>query len=458
MTLEHKASPMKLLIALFLLASACIAEDPDVVPAYGPAIPGHEMQGEHLLGGLDDYPVDGESFVVSKHGNRGLANVSVAVVGAELQTSDGLTPIGIALPTPDGNTLHIVNVLAKSGDEPTRYLLGLTIGADTFDPCGGEAAIPIAGHFSATDEHLEPDDDLTFSCERGVAYKCRKWGYIAGSDPQSDEWDVNQACVYMAKASYCLDGISSTREGTQIGMFDRAGIRAGFPQLPMTWEPWTLDTWPPPHGEFYVEAAWRSDDLPLCLSKARWASLPESPCGPALPDPRNDPGAKYCEELIAEGLIVQSGIDIINVSLFNDLPLDQWRTPAGDRVSTTRGFYDPSGGTIRPAAGMTYVGPSGVLLRERTAELDVSTVEEVHLYCTNATWQSCVVTTVPTKPSTHKTDRGIEGFVFKTSGPGRIALKLYNKASTGDYVTATTSPGFGYGPGTTIGYVIDSGE
>src|SRR5690349_4529389 len=139
---------MKNALAFMLLLAACVDADPDVVPAYGPAIPEHENQGQHLLGGLDDYPVDGESFVVSRNGKRGTQNMSVGVDGALLTTSDGLSPVGVTLQTPHNDTLQIVGILPADAEELLRYQLTLSIaGGAPFDPCDGEGAIPIAGHY-----------------------------------------------------------------------------------------------------------------------------------------------------------------------------------------------------------------------------------------------------------------------------------------------------------------------
>jgi hypothetical protein len=458
------AASMKHAFALCALLSACAVEDPAVEPAFGPPIPDHENQGQELLGGFDDFPIDGASYAVPAEGKLGATTYAISVNGIQLiGTSPGGSQIsgtdlvGLIFTATDGTLLKIDGTIATTPDDLARYVVLYSDddGASWSDPCEDEGAIPIAGHYSAADQHLEPDGDLTFSCKQGVAYKCANWDYRPGTTYGSDQWLLHETCTHFATADYCMTGGTATREGTAVSMFDRLGVRAAYPA---NWAPWHLQVWPPPNGEYYVEAAWFPNKLPKCLGKARWASMPTNPCGlNVLPDPRYDPGAKYCEDLIAEGTLTADEPWIISTSLYNDLKLWRWRTPGGDQVTTTRGYYDPGGGTQAPATGMTFVAGSDVLLRELTTEIDPGDVEEVRLYCTTNTWQHCVLTTVGTQPGSHGYDRGIEGYVFLRSGPNRRALKLYNNAA-GDYVTSTVQPGLGYGNGTVVGYVIRAPE
>jgi hypothetical protein len=79
----------------------------------------------------------------------------------------------------------------------------------------------------------------TFACTSGVLAKCaRNWGYkpwkqvTTASGPVSLQ-PLHQACTRAARADYCGDGISHTRNGTLIDLFDRYGLNvreqvAGF--------------------------------------------------------------------------------------------------------------------------------------------------------------------------------------------------------------------------------------
>ena len=84
----------------------------------------------------------------------------------------------------------------------------------------------------------------TFSCPSGVIAKCvRGWGYkpwarlpagSQSSDGTAREIDLlplHLACVRAARADYCGDGTSHTRNGTLIDMFDRHGLNVPEDEL-----------------------------------------------------------------------------------------------------------------------------------------------------------------------------------------------------------------------------------
>lgn len=71
----------------------------------------------------------------------------------------------------------------------------------------------------------------TFSCPSGVIAKCvRGWGYKPWKTLHSpvcgdvDLQPLHQACTRAARADYCGDGTSYTREHTLIDMFDTCGL------------------------------------------------------------------------------------------------------------------------------------------------------------------------------------------------------------------------------------------
>jgi hypothetical protein len=71
----------------------------------------------------------------------------------------------------------------------------------------------------------------TFSCPRGVIAECaRDWGYKPWKTLDSAEYGdvsllpLHLACVRAARADYCGDGISHTRNGTLIDIADRYGF------------------------------------------------------------------------------------------------------------------------------------------------------------------------------------------------------------------------------------------
>lgn len=108
----------------------------------------------------------------------------------------------------------------------------------------------------------------TFSCQRGAVAKCaRSWGYKPWKTLASPEHGpvslqaLHAACTRAARADYCGDGVSHTREGIPIGMNDRYGfnaqaLRRGDVEA-------TFDE----HGAVRVHA-WRLPDLaPACRAE-----------------------------------------------------------------------------------------------------------------------------------------------------------------------------------------------
>lgn len=96
-------------------------------------------------------------------------------------------------------------------------------------------------------------DGYTFACTSGVIAKCaRDWGYkpwkrlVSKAGHHIDLRSLHQACVRAARADYCGDGISHTRDGTLIDMLDTYGlnvrdsgrdfhVEAGFAEAGATW-------------------------------------------------------------------------------------------------------------------------------------------------------------------------------------------------------------------------------
>jgi hypothetical protein len=77
----------------------------------------------------------------------------------------------------------------------------------------------------------------TFSCPRGAVAKCaRSWGYKPWKTLASPEHGMvslqplHAACTRAARADYCGDGESHTREGVLIGMSDRYGFNPPAPR------------------------------------------------------------------------------------------------------------------------------------------------------------------------------------------------------------------------------------
>ncbi|PCC71873.1 hypothetical protein SAMN02745121_03225 [Nannocystis exedens] len=91
------------------------------------------------------------------------------------------------------------------------------------DPTGAPTqAIPLANSWDlATGARIDDPGVVTFACRGAVLAKCVEWGYRPWAEVDGVSLaDHHQACTRMARADYCGDGTSHTRDGTPIDVFD----------------------------------------------------------------------------------------------------------------------------------------------------------------------------------------------------------------------------------------------
>lgn len=124
----------------------------------------------------------------------------------------------------------------------------------------------------------------TFSCSSGVIAKCaRVWGYKPWKTLMTDAGQavelepLHRACVRAARADYCGNGQSSTREGTQIDMVDIYGFNRRITGTGMRRE------------------ASFSPDGAVSIARTRW---PLAAASPACRLPRHMPGSDDPRALI----------------------------------------------------------------------------------------------------------------------------------------------------------------
>jgi hypothetical protein len=109
---------------------------------------------------------------------------------------------------------------------------------------------------------------FTFACTNAALGKCVMWGYprwLNKQECKSGSGCKNQAlaywheaCQYMVRADYCGNGLSHTKNGTTIDVYDPLGIqdRANV-------------------AGFSMEAEWRHDGA-HCISHTRWTKASDN--------------------------------------------------------------------------------------------------------------------------------------------------------------------------------------
>ena len=136
-------------------------------------------------------------------------------------------------------------------------------GIGTWQPmCGVDseerrAAIPLAATWDDRGNRIESSTLFSFGCTTGTVAKCYRWGYRPWLTGYGDLAATHWACTRMARADYCGNGTSHTREGTVINLWDNAPSpgpieREGAPPLGMLFE-----------------AGWSTTGA-VCLSHGRW--------------------------------------------------------------------------------------------------------------------------------------------------------------------------------------------
>jgi hypothetical protein len=244
------------------------------------------LRGTQLTGAL----------LVGDNGAGGTVRYRLAEVRPELAAHDALGTGGTFLYTVEWQT----------GNGSWLPLCGS-------DTDGLRAALPLAAVFDATGARHESTTHFTFGCTTGVLAKCYRWGYKPWLSHPAEPTlmrDLHWACTRMARADYCGNGRSHTRDGTLINLWDT---------LPA---PGPLQSRGEPVPGFLFEAGWSTSGA-VCLSKTRWLELsPE--VAAACPERLIPPGASVGPATVcdapAQALAFDPKARLFNESKLNLLP------------------------------------------------------------------------------------------------------------------------------------------
>lgn len=134
-------------------------------------------------------------------------------------------------------------------------------------PDGLRAALPVPGRWSDSGTHIDDRDQFELTCTSGAIGKCVRFGYEPWQS--AEMWKRHQACTRMIRADYCGTGRPHTKNGTQIDLYDTAGVQHDEPDPGMTFE-----------------AAWGAEGA-LCVRHPRIREIAtlsslSAECGPTL--------------------------------------------------------------------------------------------------------------------------------------------------------------------------------
>lgn len=133
------------------------------------------------------------------------------------------------------------------------------------NPCVATGRVPspralaVQGVWDATGAHHEAPGKFTFACENGAIAKCIDWGYVPWATKDGHSLaELHQACTRMARADYCGDGRSHTRQDNPIDMYDELKVSTRTTEASRNWVPERAS----------FEAAWTPDGA-WCLARTR---------------------------------------------------------------------------------------------------------------------------------------------------------------------------------------------
>ena len=191
-----------------------------------------------------DLTVDGTRFVLRENG-RTLR--SQDLIGAEIDLGDG-------------NWLRIDAVRVDPVDADILLHSFSTRDAQQgwHNPCiadrsGHREGFPLPGRWDDAGRFHPGSEYIAITCTDGAQAKCVRFGYKPWKNSADGRSLVPlyESCIRMTRADYCGDGTATTRDGTEVEIFDDHGV-------------WTPDNLP----GFRFEAGWTPQGA-VCVRHTR---------------------------------------------------------------------------------------------------------------------------------------------------------------------------------------------
>lgn len=169
--------------------------------------------------------VDGTEFVLTLDDGRILRGPALEGATLKMRTAAGATDVTIESVEEDP--------LAVGGRVLLHHFVTRDTGGKVVDLCLPDAEGKGLG-FPVPDGR--GGFDLT--CTSGAIAKCIRWGYRPWEErPVGPPLkSLHRACVYMVRADYGGDGSTSTRDGMEVYVCDRFGVRPCAKDAPLTFE------------------------------------------------------------------------------------------------------------------------------------------------------------------------------------------------------------------------------
>jgi hypothetical protein len=157
---------------------------------------------------------------------------------------------------PTGTGATFLYTLAQNVDNTGSFQSACPVDDD-----GRQVAIPLTATWNEHGDRVESTTLFTFGCTAGAIAKCYRWGYRPWVTGYGDLVATHWSCTRLARADYCGNGTSHTRDGTAVNVWDNLGSPG-----PIQQHGGLLGL--PPSGMGF-EAGWSTGGA-VCLSHARW--------------------------------------------------------------------------------------------------------------------------------------------------------------------------------------------
>jgi hypothetical protein len=172
--------------------------------------------------------VSGATFTVTT--SSGKTYSGPELVGAKLLAEVEGKPIAIKIVAV---TLDAVNPSVWLHDFRYTDANGVEQRLCAAGPDGVQAGFPVSGR-AGPDGVIEATTDGHFeiACTSGAQGKCVRFGYEpdkAAPNGAGTLRDYFNACVHLTRADYGGDGVATTRNGTQIDIYDHIGVQRDDP-------------------------------------------------------------------------------------------------------------------------------------------------------------------------------------------------------------------------------------
>ncbi|MCG8419198.1 MAG: hypothetical protein MJE77_14785 [Proteobacteria bacterium] len=171
------------------------------------------------------------------------------------------------------NAIHVGSSNSKLGLYRVEYTASSTMGSQRWipvcDPADGNTTMGLFVTGRWDNDGTWHPSGYTFSCARGVVSRCvRMWGYqpwqsvdVPGRGSVSLK-PLHVACTRAARAEYCDNGVSYTRDSTSIDLFDVYGLN-----LPETSQGFTMESGWDENGAIFVLHPRHSDLVADCRDR-----------------------------------------------------------------------------------------------------------------------------------------------------------------------------------------------